>query len=130
MDIQIGKSKTVTTKVDKTNTALAVGSGGLEVFGTPMMIALMEKSAYKVLEGCLGEGQTSVGISLNIEHTSASPLGADISATATITAVDGRKVSFDLIASDNKGTIGKGTHERFVIDSEKFMNKVKEKATK
>ncbi|MCL2369842.1 MAG: thioesterase family protein [Firmicutes bacterium] len=128
MDIQIGKSITVTTKVDKTNTALAVGSGGLEVFGTPMMIALMEKSAYKVLEDSLGVGQTSVGIKLNVEHISASPLGADISAMATITAVDGRKVSFDLTARDNSGMIGKGTHDRFVIDSEKFMNKVKEKA--
>jgi len=124
MDIQIGKSATVTAVVDKTNTALAIGSGNLEVFGTPMMIALMEKAACEALSGFLYEGQTSVGISISVEHKAASSIGAMVSATAVITAVDGRKVSFDLTASDGNGEIGKGTHERFVVDSKRFMDKV------
>jgi len=124
MDIQIGKTAVAATIVDKSNTALAVGSGNLEVFGTPMMIALMEKAACEALGSFLDENQTSVGISVNIEHTSASLIGAKVSATATITATSGRKVSFNLVASDDNGTIGKGAHERFVVDSKRFMDKL------
>jgi len=124
MDIQIGKSAKTATVADKTNTALAVGSGSLEVFATPMMIALMEKASCEVLSGSLNEGQTSVGINISVEHTSASSIGTRVFAAATVTAVEGRKVSFDVTASDEKGVIGKGTHTRLVIDSKRFMDKL------
>jgi RimJ/RimL family protein N-acetyltransferase/predicted thioesterase len=119
----IGKTATTTTIVSENNTAKAVGSGSLNVFATPMLIALMERAACECL--ALDNGQTSVGTAINIEHTAASPLGAEITSTATITAVDGRKIEFEVAASDNKGEIGRGTHTRFIVDGERFMTKAR-----
>jgi predicted thioesterase len=115
----IGKTATVTTTVNETNTAKAVGSGGLDVYATPMMVALMERAACECLTG------TSVGTAINVEHTAASPLGSAITATATITAADGKKIEFEVIASDGVGEIGKGTHTRVIVDSERFMTKAR-----
>ena len=119
-----GKSATVTTTVTDKNTAKAVGSGSLDVFATPMMIALMEQAACECIADGLEPGQTSVGTQINAAHTAASPLGAVISATAEIVAVDGRKISFTVTAHDGTNEIGNGTHERFIIDAERFMNKL------
>jgi len=122
--LTIGKAATVTTTVSETNTAKAVGSGNLDVFSTPMMIALMEQAACECLSGSLEPGQGSVGTQINVAHTAASPLGAVVSATATISKVDGRKVSFDVVASDGSNQIGNGTHDRFIIDEKRFMDKL------
>jgi len=121
----IGKTATVTTVVSEKNTATAVGSGSLDVFSTPMMIALMEQAACECLADSLEPGQTSVGTQVNIAHTVASPLGATITATATIAHVEGRKVTFTVVANDGLNDIGSGTHGRFIVDVEKFMSKVK-----
>jgi predicted thioesterase len=125
--ITIGKTAAVSAKVDESNTALAVGSGNLPVFATPMMIALMEKAACAVLSDALSDGETSVGTMINAAHLAASPIGATITATATITAVFGRKIIFQVTASDNKGEIGNGTHERFVVDSERFLERAEKR---
>ena len=117
-----GQTATATTVVTEKNTAKAVGSGNLDVFSTPMMIALMEQAACKCLN--LEPGQSSVGTQINVAHTAASPLGATITAAATITQVEGRKVSFTITAHDDKNQIGNGTHERFIIDAERFMSKL------
>ena len=121
-----GKSATVTTTVTDKNTAKAVGSGSLDVFATPMMIALMEQAACECVADSLGVGETSVGTQINVAHTAASPLGAVISATATIESMDGRKVLFAVTAHDGKNEIGSGKHERFIVDTERFMKKVQE----
>jgi len=115
----IGKSGSASTIVKENNTAKAVGSGSLDVFSTPMMIALMEEAACNALSG-----DCSVGTEISVQHTAASPLGAEITATATITAVDGRKISFTVSARDNNNEIGKGTHTRFIVDAERFMAKI------
>jgi len=130
MEHLINKTATASTVVDGSNTAATVGSGSLAVFGTPMMVALMEKAACNCLAEALTEGQTSVGTVVNIEHIAASPVGAAIAAKATVTAVDGRKVEFALEAheiGENNKKIGFGTHTRFVVDSERFMAKLKKK---
>lgn len=121
----LGKTATAATTVTKTNTAKAVGSGTLEVFATPMMIALMERAACECLEDTLIDGQTSVGINISVEHTAASKLGVKINATATIEYVFGRKVEFIVTACDESGEIGKGKHTRFIVDGERFMKKAK-----
>ena len=121
----IGKTATVAAAVTESDAARAVGSGALDVFATPVMIALMEKAACKALKDALSAGQTSVGARINVSHDAASPIGAEITATARITALDGRKVEFELTASDKRGEIGRGTHERFIVDAEKFMEKVR-----
>ena len=118
--IQVGQSATATVTVTESNIAKTMKSGSLEVFATPAMCALMEEAA----QAALNDGEGTVGISLSISHDAPSPMGTTITATATVTAVEGRKISFAIEASDGVGIIGKGTHERFVINNEKFMAKV------
>ena len=122
--LALGKAANVSVTVSENNTAKAVWSGSLNVFATPMMIALMEQAACECLSGCLDEGQTSVGSLINIEHTRASPVGAEVTATATIEFVFGRRVEFIVIAGDGSGVIGKGRHIRNIVDAERFMKKI------
>ena len=127
MVITTGKTATVTTTVTDKNTAKAVGSGDLNVFSTPMMVALMEQAACECLVDSLEAAQTSVGTQINVAHLTASPLGATITASATINNIEGRKVSFIITAHDGVNEIGNGTHERFIIDSERFMKKLEQR---
>ena len=123
MEITVGLKGTVTETVNENITAEKVGSGSLPVFATPMMVALMEKAACKALENSLDEGTTSVGTMVNIEHVAATPVGMEVTVTATVTAVDGRKICFSVEAFDEVGLIGKGTHDRFIVNAEKFTAK-------
>ena len=127
MDITVGLKGVVEDSVSEKNTAETVGSGRLKVFATPAMIALMEKASCVAISDCLDEGATTVGTMVNIEHVSATPVGANVVVESVVTAVDGRKISFEVTASDNAGLIGKGHHERFVINAEKFMAKTNSK---
>ncbi len=115
---------TATVTVVPENTAQAVGSGLLPVFGTPSMCALMEEAACNAIADCLEEGMGSVGISLDITHDAPSAIGQKVTATAELTAVDGRKLTFSLRVADDKKPVGKGTHNRFIINNEKFMSKL------
>ena len=124
MKIVLGKTASVCTTVTASNTATAVRSGSLDVFATPMMIALMELAACECLADCLDIGQTSVGCSVNIEHCAPSPLGAQITATATIEHIVGRKIEFLVSASDGGKEIGKGRHMRVIVDAQRFMENV------
>jgi predicted thioesterase len=113
------------TVVNTTNTALTAQSGMLPVFGTPFMIALMEKATCIAINDYLDDGETTVGTKIVVDHSKASARGAVITATATLSDIDGRKLVFDVVAKDDDGdTIGSGTIERFVVNSEKFMKKV------
>ena len=127
MDITVGLKGSVKETVSTENTATKVGSGSLPVFATPMMVALMEKAACVALEGHLDEGSTTVGTMLNIEHVAATPVGMAVTAESTVTAVDGRKVCFDVAAYDDAGLIGKGKHERFIVNAERFTAKTNAK---
>ena len=106
-------------------TAEYIGSGDLVVLATPAMCALMENAAMMAVAPHLEAGQTTVGTALNIEHLRATPIGKTVTATAVLTEVDGRKLSFNIAARDEKGIIGEGTHTRFVVDRERFMDKLK-----
>jgi len=125
--MEVGKIATAQVAVTEKNTAKAVGSGNLNVFATPMMIALMEQAACECLADDLTATQSSVGTQINVAHTAASPIGETIIATATIDQIDDRKVLFTVSARDSKNEIGKGTHERFVIDAERFMSKLEQR---
>lgn len=114
--------------VNDQNTAAAVGSGLLPVFATPQMIALMENAAVRTLsQASLEEGQGTVGTRLDVSHDSATPVGMQVWAEAEVTAVDGRKLTFAVTAYDEAGPIGKGTHERFIIQNDKFLAKAQGK---
>ena len=128
--MEVGKNYTVSIKVGTEDTAKAVGSGTLEVLATPKMIALMEEAAYKCIANDLEAGTTSVGTLMNVKHLSATPVGMDVRACATVTEVDGRRVVFKVEAFDSCGMIGEGIHERFVVAEEKFVTKTYSKLEK
>jgi len=112
-----------TIRVSENQTAIHYGSGLLPVFATPALIALMENTAVQLIT--LPEGCSSVGISINMQHLKASPVGEDIQCTATLTGVEGRKYSFEIIAADSHlQLVGKAIHERVVVDIDRFMSKI------
>ena len=123
--MNIGLSYTATTAVNPNNTALALGSGDMEVFATPAMVALMENAAMNAVAPHLEAGQTTVGTQITTSHIKASALGATISATATLTAVDGRSLTFAITAREGDKIIGEGSHTRFIVDRERFLAKLK-----
>ena len=123
--MEIGLTFTSTTVVDNTNTAVALGSGDMEVFATPAKVALMENAAMNAVAPHLEAGQTTVGTEISTTHIKASALGATITATATLTAIEGRKLTFAVTAHDGDNIIGEGTHTRFIVDRERFLAKVK-----
>lgn len=117
--IKAEKSLTVTDA----NTAKTMGSGTLDVFATPAMVALIEQTAYTSIESELEPGWGSVGTSLNIQHLSATPVGMTVTATTELVEVDRRRLVFHAEVYDKKGLVGKGTHERFLVENEKFQAK-------
>ncbi|MDO4203632.1 MAG: thioesterase family protein [Selenomonadaceae bacterium] len=125
--LTIGLTKTASETVNDTNTAKTVGSGSLNVYATPMMIARMEEAAANLAEENLPAGYTSVGILMNVAHTAATPCGLNVTATAVLTKVEGKKLTFEVKAEDEAGEIGKGVHERFIVESERFQQKADSK---
>ena len=118
-----GKKNQIKTTVSKNDTAKVFGSGELEVLATPRMIALMEECAYKCISDTLEEGATTVGTLMNVKHLSATPVGMEVTIEAEVTENEGRRVCFSVKAYDECGLIGEGTHERFIVYSEKFTQK-------
>jgi predicted thioesterase len=110
--------------VKQEDTAAAYGSGLVEVFATPAMIALMENAAMKCVLPELPEGFNTVGTEVNIQHIKATPVGQKVTCKATLTEVEGRKLVFHVEAHDENGKIGMGSHTRFIINTEKFMSKL------
>ena len=127
MELKPGLEGYAETMVEAADTALEVGSGDLRVYATPCLAAMMEGAACACLEGLLPEDQTSVGISLDLRHTAATPVGMAVSAKAVLTAVEGKKLRFEITASDEAGEIGTATHERVLVNIERFLQKTYEK---
>ena len=125
--LQPGLTGTASVAVTADLTAAALGSGNVDVYSTPALIALLEAAAINALAGHLADGQTSVGTALNVKHLAATPVGMNVTATATLTAVDGRRLVFEVSALDEAELIGQGTHERFIVDRERFEERVREK---
>ena len=127
MELRPGLEGHAETMVEAADTALEVGSGDLRVYATPCLAAMMEGAACACLEGLLPEDQTSVGISLNLRHTAATPVGMAVRAKAVLTAVEGKKLTFEITASDEAGEIGTAIHERVIVNTERFLQKTYEK---
>ena len=123
MDIMVGMKGIVEDMVETADTAAEVGSGSLLVYATPCMVAMMEGAACEAIAEALSDEQTTVGIALNIEHISATPVGLEVRAEAEVTAVEGKVITFEVNAYDEAGPIGKGTHKRVIVNSQKFLDK-------
>ena len=125
MEIGITGVQTLTVTEDKT--AKALGSGELAVFATPCMIALMENTAYKSVQPFLAEGQGTVGTLLNVRHVAATPVGMVVRCETKLVEIDRKRLVFEVRAFDACGLIGEGSHERFIVDNQKFMQKTSAK---
>ena len=123
MEITVGLKGQATNLVEREDTALEVGSGNLLVYATPCMVALMEGAACDAISQYLPEDKSSVGTALNIAHLSATPVGLEVRAEAEVIAVDGNKISFKISAYDEAGLIGEGTHDRYIVTSQRFLDK-------
>ena len=113
--------------VTEQNTAASVGSGYLPVFSTPYMLALMEEASQSSVAPYLEDGQSTVGTKLSISHDAATPVGMKVWAESCLTEIDGRRLVFDVCAYDECGVIGQGTHERFIIKRQRFLEKTQAK---
>ena len=114
---------TVSTAVEREDTAFEVGSGSLLVYATPCMVALMEGAACEAIAPAVPEDKTSVGIALNISHLAATPVGMEVRAEAEVTEIEGNTITFTITAYDEKGKIGEGTHKRAIVTAQRFLDK-------
>lgn len=126
--LEIGLKGRQTETVTDQNTAAAYGSGLLPVFATPALIALMEKTCWTSVAAALKPGEGTVGTRLEVSHTAPTPVGMTVTCESELTAVEGRKLTFAIRARDEKGEVGAGVHERFVVDNERFLKKAAAKA--
>ena len=127
MSVTVGMKAKAEAVVNDQNTAITAGSGTLPVFATPWMCALMEQAAWTAVAPGLAEGESTVGTKLCVSHDSASPVGIKVWAESEITLVDGKRIELKVAAYDEKGLIGQGTHERFIITDERFLSKTSKK---
>lgn len=114
--------------VNENNTAMAFGSGSVNVFGTPAMIGLMEKAALSSVDPLLEEGFCTVGTKINVKHMAATPLGMNVVAKSRLIEIEGKRLTFEVEAWDEKELIGKGIHERFIIKLENFIKRAQAKS--
>ena len=109
------------------NTARAMGSGELEVFATPAMIALIEQTAWRSVAPHLAPGEGTVGTMLDVAHTAATPVGMKVRCETELIQADRRRLVFRARLSDETGPIGEGTHQRFIVQNERFLQKARAK---
>lgn len=111
--------------VQAEDTAARYGSGLIEVFATPAMIGLMESTAQQSVQHLLDDGLITLGTEVNIRHLKATPVGMKVNCKSKLISIEGKKLLFEVNASDETGKIGNGTHTRYIVDAEKFMAKLK-----
>lgn len=126
--MESGITLSTETIVTPETTAKAMRSGTLNVFATPSMIALIEETAWKSVAPHLEQGQATVGTALHINHLAPTPLGMNVRCETTLKEIDGRKLTFEVIVYDETGLIGYGTHERFIVNADKFQTKADAKS--
>lgn len=123
----IGKKREEVFVVSREDTAVVVGSGTLEVLATPRLVAMMENVAMNMVQDELEMNSTTVGISINIRHIAATPIGCNVKVSAIVTNVSGRRIEYEVVAHDNSEKIAEGTHERYIVDVAKFLLKSQNK---
>jgi predicted thioesterase len=122
-ELRVGLRGRATLRVEATHTAEALGSGDVPVFGTPSLVVLLETAAVKAVAGRLASGETTVGTWIEVSHLAATPVGADVSAEAELVAIEGRKLTFTVVAYDNRTKIGECRHQRMIVSRDRFLAK-------
>lgn len=125
--MKVGIKNQIKKTVVEELTAKVMGSGRLDVFATPAMVAMMEEAAHTSVEAELEEGQGTVGTSMTVSHLAATPVGMEVTCESELVEVDGRKLVFEIKAMDEAALIGEARHERFIIENEKFLAKTNAK---
>jgi len=122
VDVGVGDRGGIREVVTDADTAVALGSGGLPVLATPRLLAWCEAASCRALDGRLPAGSSSVGTSVRLEHLAPSAVGEEVTVVALVATVDGRRIGFEVEATDAAGTVvGRGTVERVVVDDERFV---------
>lgn len=124
-NLQTGIRYNMELIVSNNETASFYGSGNIDVYATPAMIALMENTSKNCVQGELPEGFTTVGVEINVKHIKATPVGMKVRSEAALAKVEGKRLFFKVEAFDEKGKIGEGTHTRYIINSEEFMKRIR-----
>lgn len=122
--MKIGQTYTSQLLVEERHLAINVGSGDLPVLATPVMVMLMENAAMKSVADTIADDETTVGAQVSVSHLRPTPLADTLNATATLVEIDGRKLTFRVIAEDSKGLVGEGTHVRYIVNRERFVSKI------
>ena len=122
--VEPGNTASITFRTDEAATAAILGSGDLPVLGTPKVVALVEQAAVAVIAGHLETGSTSVGTHVSLDHLAPTPIGGTVVATATVVAVEGPKITFEVAVAEEEKIVARGTHTRFIVDRHRFMEKV------
>lgn len=123
MNLSVGLKGEARAVVGETDTAVALGSGDVRVLGTPRLVALFEQATLDALNGSLDDGQTTVGMRVQIDHLQPTPVGAEISVEAYLDKIEGRRITFTVTASDSGGLVAAGKVTRVVVDIDRFMSK-------
>ena len=126
--LKTGMHAKLEIKVENKHTASALGSGGIDVLATPMMIALMEGASMKAVQPSLADNESTVGTLVNVTHTAATPVGMNAWAQGKLVQIDGKRLVFEVSAYDESGLIGEGMHERFIINVDRFIQKANSKS--
>lgn len=124
MGLEVGMRGDASLVVGEEQTAAAFGAGGMRVFGTPVMIGLMENAAWRLVQPELVEGETTVGTLVNVRHLAATPVGGHVVATAELIEIDGRRLVFRVSARDDNQLIGEGFHERARVLLDRFLARI------
>lgn len=125
--VRVGLIGEATAQADETNSALAMGSGSLQVFSTPALVALMENAAIRAIDASLDDNYSTVGIEISVRHVAATPLYETVIAIAEVTRVEDRRITFEVRAWDERELIGEGTHVRYVIHVERFLARLQDR---
>lgn len=126
--LQPGLTGEIRKTVEERHTATHLGSGNVHVLATPIMISLLENAAIEAVDPLLPEGYQTVGIRIDVRHTAPTPVGMQITARAELTKVEGRILTFRVTAEDEKEQVGEGTHQRAIIDTARFLERIRSKA--
>ena len=121
MSLEVGLESTVEQSVSEDMTAQALGSGEVPVLGTPALVALVERAAVEALSGRLGDGETSVGATIELHHLAPTPVGEPVMATVRLASIDDRTLDFEIEVLDRAGTVARGRHRRVVVDRDSFV---------